>query len=183
MECSKTKIPDVLIINPDIYPDDRGYFFESWQQERYCRLGINANFVQDAITSSSRGVLRGIHFQNPHPQAKLISVLQGEIYDVVVDLRINSKTFGRSVGEKISSENKRQIFAPAGFGHGYCVLSETALISYKLSDFYHPESSHSVAWNDPRLAIQWPIKNPVVSKKDLEGFHLEEIPKELLYAQ
>ncbi len=175
-----TDIADVLIFEPKIFGDARGFFMETWNHDRYAGAGLNVNFVQDNISSSGRGVLRGLHYQHPHGQGKLVQVLQGEVFDVAVDIRVGSPTFGKSVGCLLSRENHRQFYVPAGFAHGFCVLSETALFFYKCTDFYNPQTEGGILWSDPDLAIDWPVKSPVLSSKDQGYPCLKDIPKEML---
>ena len=166
MKVIPTNIPEVLIIEPRIFPDNRGYFYESYQKNRYRENGISADFVQDNLSYSVQGTLRGLHYQHPQPQAKLVQVLQGEIFDVAVDIRKNSSSFGQWVGVVLNEENKQQLFIPEGFAHGFAVLSPTAVFTYKCSDFYAPNCEGGVSWNDPDLGIQWPVDNPILSEKD-----------------
>jgi dTDP-4-dehydrorhamnose 3,5-epimerase len=166
LKVTPTSIPDVLIIEPDVFEDERGFFMETYHEKRYREMGIDANFVQDNLSYSKKGVLRGLHYQYPNAQAKLIHVIQGEIFDVAVDLRINSLTFGKWVGEILSNTNKKQFLIPADFAHGFCVLSETALVAYKCNTFYSAEDEKGILWNDPDLKIAWPLQNPLVSEKD-----------------
>jgi dTDP-4-dehydrorhamnose 3,5-epimerase len=166
MKVESTALPDVLLVEPDRFGDARGFFQEAWHQGRYAEAGIGGPFVQDNISLSVRGVLRGLHLQNPNAQGKLISVLQGEVFDAAVDLRVGSPHFGRWAGAMLSMENRRQMWVPEGFAHGFCVLSETALFAYKCTDFYAPESEITVLWNDPGIGIDWPLSDPVVSGKD-----------------
>ena len=180
MRVEHTQLEAVLRIEPTVFGDARGYFFETWQRERYADAGIPREFVQDNISRSRRGILRGLHLQEPFGQGKLIQVLEGEIFDVAVDTRVGSPNFGRWVGETLSSENRRQLYVPVGFAHGFCVVSETALVLYKCTELYHPETELSVAWDDPTLAISWPIANPELSKKDAAGVKLQDIPKQRL---
>ena len=154
------------IIEPDIFPDARGFFCETFHQKRYAENGIDDRFVQDNLSSSKKGTLRGIHYQYPQSQAKLVQVIQGEVRDVIVDIRQQSSTFGKWVGVTLSAENRRQLFVPAGFAHGYCVLSETALFSYKCSDFYAPDCEKGILWSDPDIGIDWPVRDPILSDKD-----------------
>ena len=183
MKVSETDLKDILLIEPDAFGDDRGYFMETWNETRYGQQEIPTRFVQDNLSFSKKGVLRGLHFQNPKPQGKLVSVVQGEVFDVVVDLRTDSKTFKKWWGTNLSSENKKQIFIPPGFAHGFLVLSEAALFFYKCTDFYSPESELTLLWNDPEVGIDWPVKNPVVSEKDGKGLRLGEIGKERLFGK
>ena len=174
MNVRETGLPGVLVIEPDVFGDERGFFFEAWNRTRYEDAGLPGNFVQDNLSFSSKGVLRGLHFQNPHPQGKLVHVLQGEVFDVAVDIRVGSPTFGRWVGVSLSSENKRQLWVPEGFAHGFVVTSETALFSYKCTDSYHREAETSVLWNDPDIGIDWPLDDPTLSNKDLAAPRLSE---------
>ncbi len=166
MKISRTSLDDVLIVEPFVFRDDRGFFLETYHQSRYRESGIPVEFLQDNLSSSHRGVLRGLHYQYPHGQAKLVQVLEGHVYDVSVDVRSGSPTFGRWVGVHLSHENKRQVYVPEGFAHGFCVLSEKALFSYKCSDLYVPECERGVLWSDPDMAIDWPVKEPILSEKD-----------------
>ncbi len=167
MTVTETKLAGVLVIEPRVFSDDRGLFYEAYHAERYRQAGADATFVQDNVSRSSRGVLRGLHFQRPpHAQAKLVSVLEGAVYDVAVDLRRDSPTFGQHVGVELSAENGRQLYVPVGFAHGFAVTSETALLAYKCSAFYAPEAEGSVRWNDPALGINWPTKASLLSDED-----------------
>ena len=166
MNVIKTKIKDLLIIEPKVFGDERGFFYETFQAERYKAAGVNADFVQDNRSRSSRGVLRGLHFQKTKPQGKLVSVSEGEVFDVAVDLRPESNTFGQYESVLLTGENKLQFFVPAGFAHGFCVLSETADFQYKCTDYYDPSDEGGLLWNDDNLAIQWPIEAPLLSDKD-----------------
>jgi dTDP-4-dehydrorhamnose 3,5-epimerase len=180
MNIIQTDIPGVLIIEPRVFGDARGYFMETWQQHRYAEAGIPAHFVQDNISFSQRGILRGLHFQHPQGQGKLVYVLQGEVFDVAVDIRVGSPYFGRSVALTLSAENKRQFYIPSGFAHGFCVTSEAALFVYKCTDFYNPALEGSVRWDDPEIGIDWPIRDPVLSDKDKAARLLSEISKDQL---
>lgn len=166
MKFVKTPLEGVFIIEPDVFGDKRGFFAETYHEPRFHEAGLKAKFVQDDISLSCRGTLRGLHYQEPHPQAKLIWVNDGEIFDVVVNIRKGSKDFGKWAGFSLSSSNHRQIYIPEGFAHGFCVLSETALLSYKCSDIYHPECEHGVIWNDPDIGIEWPLKDVNLSPRD-----------------
>ncbi len=174
-------IPGLLILEPKVFGDARGFFVETWNRRRYEEIGLNANFVQDNLSFSAKGILRGLHFQNPNPQAKLLQVLQGEVYDVAVDLRRSSPTFGRWHGLVLSSENKRQFFVPAGFAHGFQVLSPTALFHYKCDNYYSPKDEGALRWDDPQLGIPWPLPSPVLSEKDAKGLPLAQIPESRLF--
>ena len=174
-------IPGLLVIEPKVFGDARGFFMETWNRERYCEAGLDWNFVQDNVSLSRRGILRGLHFQNPAPQGKLVFVLQGEVFDVAVDIRRSSPTFGRWHGLHLSGDNKRQFFIPPGFAHGFAVLSETALFAYKCTEFYTPQHEHAVAWNDPDIGIKWPLELPQLSEKDARAPRLKDIPRERLF--
>jgi dTDP-4-dehydrorhamnose 3,5-epimerase len=166
MKVLPTELDGVLVIEPNIFGDKRGFFLESFQKQRYRDAGIDTEFVQDNISFSVRHTLRGLHYQYPNAQAKLVQVLQGEIYDVAVDIRQGSPTFGRWAGVILSEENRRQFFLPEGFAHGFCVLSATALFMYKCSAYYAPGDEGGICWNDPELGIPWPVKAPILSERD-----------------
>ncbi len=180
MNIIKTPIPDLVLIEPKVFGDSRGYFYESWQKARYSDAGIHEDFVQDNISLSSKGILRGLHFQNPFAQGKLVSVLKGCVFDVAVDIRLGSPSFGQFFGTEISEDNHRQLYVPPGFAHGFCVVSESALFMYKCTQYYNPKAELSLAWNDPKLAIPWPVKDPTLSDKDRNALFLSELPKEKL---
>lgn len=180
MRVTPTALPDVLLIEPDVFGDARGYFFETWHRDRYAEHGLPVRFVQDNVSRSQRGILRGLHLQQPFAQGKLVQVLEGEVFDVAVDVRVGSRTFGRWVSERLSGENHKQLFVPEGFAHGFCVVSESALLHYKCTELYHPETELSVLWNDPDLGIDWPVQDPVLSKKDAAAAKLSAIPRERL---
>ncbi|NBX92555.1 MAG: dTDP-4-dehydrorhamnose 3,5-epimerase [Proteobacteria bacterium] len=176
MELVKTDLPEVLLIKPQAHQDARGFFLESWQKQRYEAFGIKDSWAQDNVSCSSHGVLRGLHFQFPRMQGKLITVLQGEIFDVAVDIRRGSPSFGKSVSVRLSSDNLHQLWVPKGFAHGFIVTSSTAIVSYKASEFYYPEDERSLLWNDPQLNIPWPTEaTPLVSAKDKAGKRLADI--------
>lgn len=181
MNLIETDLPGVVIVEPRVFGDSRGYFLETWQQQRYVEAGIPGHFVQDNLASSVRGVLRGLHIQHPHAQGKLVQVLRGDVFDVAVDVRLGSPHFGRWVGEVLSADNHRQLYVPEGFAHGYCVLSADALFVYKCTDFYHPETQFSIRWDDPDLAIAWPLgEPPSLAEKDREAPRLRDVPEERL---
>ena len=180
MKITATRLPGVLIIEPDVFGDDRGSFMETYHQARYEELGIKARFVQDNLSYSRRGVLRGLHYQYPHSQGKLVYVLKGEVFDVAVDVRVGSPHYGQWVGVTLSEKNKRQFFIPEGFAHGFVVVSDEALFAYKCTDFYHPEAEGGIIWNDPDLGIEWPEMNPVLSSKDASYPRLCQIDPERL---
>ncbi len=163
----KTEIEGVYIIEPTAYGDNRGYFMETYNEAGFKAAGLNYTFVQDNQSSSRKGVLRGLHFQKTHPQAKLVRVLNGEVFDVAVDLRKNSKTYGKWVGVLLSDENKRQFMVPRGFAHGFVVVSETAEFAYKCDELYHPEDEGGIMWNDPDVGVEWPdVGEIILSEKD-----------------
>lgn len=178
MELIDTNIKDLKILVPRVFKDSRGSFIETWNYKTIKNLGINENFVQDNQSISSKGTLRGIHFQQKHPQGKLVRVVQGEVYDVAVDLRAGSPTFGQWVGEVISSENNRLVWVPPGFGHAFYTMSDTAIFTYKCTDYYNSQDQYCLHWNDPDLAIDWPISgdtNIVVSEQDEKAPSLREL--------
>jgi dTDP-4-dehydrorhamnose 3,5-epimerase len=175
MNIISASIPDVLIVEPDVFRDNRGFFMETYHQKRYEDHGIKETFVQDNLSYSIMNTLRGLHFQSKHPQSKLIFVISGEIYDVVVDIRKGSPTFGEWAGVVLSEENKKQLFVPKGFAHGFCVLSDFAFLLYKCSDIYHPDDEYGIIWSDPEIAIKWPVINPIISSKDQKLPRLSEI--------
>jgi len=176
------ELPDLLILEPQVFADDRGFFMETWNQRRYKEAGLHAVFVQDNISVSRRGALRGLHFQNPSAQGKLVSVWQGEVFDVAVDLRQSSPTFAKWHALRLSVENKRQFFVAPGFAHGFLVLSETAMFHYKCTDFYSPKDEMTIRWDDPDIGIRWPCDKPILSDKDAKGVFLRDVPKERLFA-
>jgi len=180
MKILRTDLDGVLVVEPAIFSDHRGYFLESYNKNKYREHEIPIEFVQDNLSFSRKETLRGLHYQHPHGQAKLVQVLAGHVYDVTVDVREGSINFGQWIGIHLSDANKRQVFIPDGFAHGFCVLSETALFSYKCSDFYAPEYERGVLWSDPDLAIEWPINNPVLSEKDSKYLRLRDVPVERL---
>jgi dTDP-4-dehydrorhamnose 3,5-epimerase len=175
------QINGLLVIEPKVFGDARGFFMETWNRRKYEEAGINVAFVQDNISVSRRGALRGLHFQNPNPQGKLVSVLQGEVLDVVVDIRRASSTFGKYEAVHLSDENKRQFYIPPGFAHGFLVLSDTAMFHYKCTDFYSPKDEMTILWNDPALGIKWPIPDPIISEKDAKGLLLKAVTQERLF--
>ena len=176
---NKTEIEGVFIIEPTIYGDDRGYFLETYKKNEFEDAGLNCNFVQDNQSRSKRGVLRGLHFQKTYPQAKLVTVFEGEVFDVAVDLRKDSPTYGKWVGVTLSAENKKMFFIPKGFAHGFLVLSEFATFSYKCDEIYHPEDEGGIIWCDPLINIKWPfIKGLILSEKDKKNPLLTECKME-----
>ena len=175
MKVRETPLPGVLMVEPEVFGDGRGLFFETYRAQRYAEAGIPASFVQDNVSLSERGALRGLHLQNPNPQGKLIYVLQGEVFDVAVDVRVGSPTFARWTGTVLSGENKLQLYVPEGFAVGFCVLSETALFAYKCTDVYTPASELSIIWNDPAIGIEWPVDGPLLSPRDAAAPRLGDI--------
>ena len=171
MRCTPTAIPDVLILEPKVFGDDRGFFYESYNQQAFqAATGLDVTFVQDNHSKSARNVLRGLHYQVEQPQGKLVRVVQGEVFDVAVDIRKGSKTFGLWVGQILSAENKKQLWVPPGLAHGFVVLSDTAEFLYKTTDYYAPAHERCIAWNDPDLAIDWQMQGePLLSAKDAAG--------------
>jgi dTDP-4-dehydrorhamnose 3,5-epimerase len=174
--CTPTALADVLILEPTVFGDNRGFFYESFNARDFAEVtGVHAEFVQDNHSKSVKGVLRGLHYQIQHPQGKLVRVVAGEVFDVAVDLRRSSPTFGKWAGVTLSAENKRQLWVPEGFGHGFVVLSESAEFLYKTTDYWYPEHERSVAWNDPDIGITWPLDNaPQLSAKDLAASTLRD---------
>jgi dTDP-4-dehydrorhamnose 3,5-epimerase len=180
MKVLPTKLDGVYIIEPQVFSDARGFFMETYQRRRYSEAGMEQLFVQDNLSSSIRGSLRGLHYQINHGQAKLIQAVEGTIFDVAVDIRRGSPSFGHWAGVHLSGDNQRQIFIPEGFAHGFCVLSEVALVVYKCSDFYAPEDEGGILWSDPDLAIDWPVEKPLLSDKDSRLPCLADVPPEKL---
>ena len=176
MKVTTTELEGVLVFEPEVYHDERGSFMETWNQDRYAALGLAPSFVQDNVSFSKNGVLRGLHFQvSPREQGKLVTVLDGEIFDVAVDLRVESPTFGRWFGAHLSEENRRQLYVPEGLAHGFVVTGESALVGYKCTDLYSPVHERSLAWNDPEVAIEWPVSEPLLSPKDRSAPHLRDL--------
>lgn len=172
MHLTQTAVPDVLLIEPRVFGDARGFFMETWNARTFAEAGLDLQFVQDNHSRSAAGTLRGLHYQIRQPQGKLVRVTVGEVFDVAVDLRRGSASFGRWVGERLSAENKRMLWVPPGFAHGFLVLSEAAEFQYKCTDFYAPEHERCIRWDDPDLAIDWPLpggREPLVSEKDAAG--------------
>jgi dTDP-4-dehydrorhamnose 3,5-epimerase len=176
MQLVPTSVPDVIIVEPRVFGDARGFFMESWNRQAFARAGLDVDFVQDNHSRSRRGVLRGLHYQIVAPQGKLVRVTAGAVYDVAVDLRRSSPTFGRAVGLELSEANRRMLWIPPGFAHGFLVLSESADFLYKTTDYYRPEHERALKWNDPALGIDWPLEGiePVVSAKDAAGIPLRD---------
>ena len=176
MKVTESGIKGVFIIEPDVYEDDRGFFMETFHIERYRKLlGMNLDFVQDNISRSSRNVLRGMHFQRNYPQGKIVKASRGEILDVIVDLRKDSPTYGTWESFKLSEQNKLQVWIPPGFAHGFLVMSDSADFEYKCTEYYHPEDQNCLMWNDPEVAIDWPINDPILSENDKRGLSLKDL--------
>ncbi|MFI5184115.1 MAG: dTDP-4-dehydrorhamnose 3,5-epimerase [Vicinamibacteria bacterium] len=179
MDIVQTSLPGVVIIEPDVYKDSRGFFLETYHQARYAQAGIAGPFVQDNHSYSARGTLRGLHLQVRRPQGKLVRAVEGEMFDVAVDVRRGSPTFGKAAWVALSGENFRQLYVPPGFAHGFCVVSPWVHVEYKCTDVYDPADEVTVAWNDPALAIPWPASDPVLSAKDRNARPLAELGDQL----
>ena len=178
----RLSMPDVILVEPRSFSDDRGFFFESFKESDFISNGIDKKFVQDNFSHSVNGVIRGLHFQKaPKAQAKLVTVLKGKIFDVAVDIRKNSPTYGKWVSEILSGDTHNLLYVPEGFAHGFCVISDEADVLYKVSNEYSQEHEHGIIWNDPKLDIQWPIKNPIVSNKDNKLSLLENLDNDFVY--
>ncbi|MFC4726838.1 dTDP-4-dehydrorhamnose 3,5-epimerase [Coralloluteibacterium thermophilus] len=177
MKLIETALPGCTVIEPAVFGDARGFFFETWNAERFGEHALPTRFVQSNVSSSARGVLRGLHYQWPRPQGKLVSVLEGEVFDVAVDIRRGSPHFGRWAGVVLSAENRRQFWIPEGFAHGFAVLSERALFSYLCTDVYVREADAGLRWNDPSIGIDWPVTDPLLSDKDAAAPLLAEVPE------
>jgi len=182
MKVKTTALSGVIILEPDVFGDHRGFFLETFQADRYEQAGIHAAFVQDNLSFSVQHTLRGLHYQITRPQAKLVQVITGEIYDVAVDVRSGSPTFGQWVGVQLSGDNHRQLFIPEGFAHGFCVLSPSAHFMYKCSDYYTPDDEGGVLWSDPEIGIDWPVSAPIISEKDARMAPLNQIAQHRLPA-
>jgi dTDP-4-dehydrorhamnose 3,5-epimerase len=175
MKVAETELPGVLLIEPDVYADDRGHFLETFRDVRYEAAGMPALFRQDNLSFSTARVLRGLHLQHPSGQAKLVFAVEGEIFDVAVDVRVGSPGFGRWTGARLSADNRHQLFVPEGYAHGFCVLSNQARVVYKCTTLYDPKTEMSIAWNDPDIAIDWPVESPRLSAKDAAAPRLRDI--------
>lgn len=180
MEVLSTPLKGVLIIEPDVFEDKRGFLMESFHCNRYKEHGIACDFVQDNLSRSVKHTLRGLHYQFPHAQAKLVQVVYGVIFDVTVDIRVGSSTFGQWTATELSDRNRRQLYIPGGFGHGFCVLSDSAFVAYKCNDFYAPTCEGGILWSDPCLNIDWPVKQPIISEKDSQYPLLKDVPSDRL---
>jgi len=182
MKTETTYISDLIVIYPDVFPDDRGFFFESFNEKKYKELGIEYDFVQDNISKSVKGTIRGLHYQTGEfAQGKLCQVIVGKVLDVAVDIRFGSTTFGKYFAVELSDEAKNQLWIPPGFAHGFAVLSDEAIFSYKCTNFYNKNSERSIIYNDSSIGVQWGISNPVVSEKDLKGIELSKIEKDFIF--
>ena len=175
MEVIETKLKGVLVLKPKVFEDARGYFFESYNQNLFQNAGLNLNFVQDNQSLSQKGVLRGLHFQNnPHAQGKLVRVITGAVYDVAVDIRKKSPTYGQWFGLELTAENKTMMYIPEGFAHGFATLKDNTIFSYKCTNFYNKASEDCLLWNDPDIGINWNLENPLLSEKDLQGKRIKD---------
>lgn len=180
MKFIETSLPGCIVIEPQVFGDSRGFFYESYNEAKYREAGIDRRFVQSNVSRSARGVLRGLHYQSPHPQGKLVSVLEGEVYDVAVDIRRGSPTFGKWAGVMLTAENHRHFWIPEGFAHGFCVVSEHATFSYQCTDLYDAKADGGVRWDDPAIGIDWPISDPLLSDKDTKAPLLADVPEDRL---
>jgi dTDP-4-dehydrorhamnose 3,5-epimerase len=180
MKVIETRLPGVVVIEPQVFGDARGFFYESYNEAKYRAAGIDRAFVQSNVSRSACGVLRGLHYQWPNPQGKLVSVLEGEVYDVAVDIRRGSPTFGQSAAVMLTAENHRHFWIPEGFAHGFCVVSEFATFTYQCTALYDPRADAGIRWNDAALAIDWPVAEPLLSDKDGKAPLLAEVPAERL---
>ena len=180
MNVESMSLPGLVLITPRLFGDARGHFIETWQAERYAAHGLPSQWVQDNLSRSVRGVLRGLHYQLPKAQGKLVYVLEGEVLDTALDIRAGSPTFGRFETVALSAENRRQLYVPPGFAHGFVVVSERATVAYKCTELYHPEFERGVRWDDPRMQIPWPVEQPILSPKDAALPRLDDVPAELL---
>jgi dTDP-4-dehydrorhamnose 3,5-epimerase len=175
-----TEIGEVLHVEPKVFGDARGFFLETYSRARYAEHGIGPDFVQDNVSRSAEGILRGLHMQHPHGQGKLVYVLEGKVLDVAVDVRVGSPSFGKWAARVLDAERKNQLWVPPGFAHGFCVIEGPAIFAYKCTEFYRPEHEIAIAWDDPDLAIEWPTKTPSLSAKDAAGLRLRDVPRDRL---
>lgn len=180
MKIIETSLPGCLVVEPKVFGDARGYFYESYNRSKFNEMGIDVDFVQSNVSRSARGVLRGLHYQWPHPQGKLVSVLEGEVYDVAVDIRRGSPTFGKWAGVMLTAENHRHFWIPEGFAHGFCVVSEHATFSYQCTDLYNAQADGGVRWDDPAIGVDWPLSDPLLSDKDSKAPLLADITEDRL---
>jgi len=174
MEIIDLPLAGLKLIHPRLFPDHRGYFLETWQQQKLANLGFSEKFVQDNLSYSKQGVLRGLHYQYPTWQGKLVLAVQGEIFDVAVDIRRDSPTFGKWYGRVLNDQSHEQLYIPPGFAHGFCVLSESARVLYKCTDYYAPGEEFTLLWNDPEIGIDWPVKDPILAAKDAQGMRFKD---------
>lgn len=180
MKVIETSLPGALIIEPQVLGDARGFFYESYNKDKWTQSGIHADFVQSNVSRSAKGVLRGLHYQWPNPQGKLVSVLEGEVFDVTVDIRLGSPNFGQSFGVMLTAHNHRHFWIPEGFAHGFCVLSEFATFAYQCTALYDAKADASIRWNDAALGIDWPLSEPLLSEKDIKAPLLQDVPLDRL---
>lgn len=180
MNVTELDLPGVLLLEPKVFGDERGFFLETWHARRYAETGIPERFVQDNLSRSLKNVLRGLHYQIQRPQGKLVSVIEGKVFDVVADIDPGSETFGRWVGARLSGENNRQLYIPPGYAHGFCVLSDAAYFTYKCTEYYEPALERGVRWDDPLLSIEWPVDDPIVNERDAAWPTVEEAVREEL---
>lgn len=180
MKVIETALPGAVVIEPNVFGDERGFFYESYNRDSYRAAGITAEFIQSNVSRSARGVLRGLHYQWPNPQGKLVSVLEGEVYDVAVDVRRNSPTFGRWAGVMLTADNHRHFWVPEGFAHGFCVLSEFATFTYQCTALYDAAADAGIRWDDADLGIDWPLSKPLLSGKDAKAPFLKDVPSDRL---
>jgi len=182
MKVTRCDIAGLLIIEPKVFGDARGFFLETWNELHYREAGLDLRFVQDNMSSSRRGTIRGLHFQNPKAQGKLVWAIEGEVFDVAVDLRRGSPTFGRWHGLSLSEQNRLQFYVPPGFAHGFAVLSDIAVFAYKCTEFYSPKDELTLCWDDPDVGVKWPFADPVLSEKDKKGVRMKDLPADRLFA-
>jgi dTDP-4-dehydrorhamnose 3,5-epimerase len=180
MKITTTPLDGVIVLEPVVYGDERGYFLETWSRQRYIDAGITADFCQDNTSCSGKGILRGLHYQYPDPQGKLVSVASGEVFDVAVDIRLGSPTFGKNFGAILSEQNHKQMYIPPGFAHGFCVLSDAARFAYKCTAYFNARYDRGIAFDDPDIDVAWPVDNPLVSQKDSSSPRLADIPHDNL---
>jgi dTDP-4-dehydrorhamnose 3,5-epimerase len=180
MKIIETSLPGVLVVEPQVFKDSRGFFYESYHEGKFLKADIQVNFVQTNVSRSAKGVLRGLHYQWPNPQGKLVSVLDGEVYDVAVDIRQGSPTFGQWTGVMLTGDNHRHLWIPEGFAHGFCVLSPHATFTYQCTTLYDPVADASIAWNDADIGVDWPISQPLISDKDAKAPMLKNVPADRL---
>lgn len=180
MKCTEMTLPGVMLFEPDVFGDQRGFFLETFNKAKYADAGLDVTFLQDNHSRSVRGTLRGLHYQLTHPQGKLVYVVRGEIFDVAVDIRRNSPTFGKWLGQHLSETNKHQLYIPPGFAHGFCVISDVADVLYKCTDLFTPGDDYGILWSDEDIGIEWPIDQPILSEKDAKNPILAKAPEDIL---